>query len=76
METSWRSCAIWRDEVLQDTAKGTTAAPRGARRRPRPRPVPRSCYLLFGQFQLLLQQLIALGQAPVLLQQGLPNACC
>lgn len=76
METSWRSCAIWRDKVLQDTAKGTTAAPRGARRGPRPRPVPRSCYLLFGQFQLLLQQLIALGQAPVLFQQGLPDACC
>lgn len=39
-------------------------------------PMPRSCYLLFGQFQLLLQELIALSQAPVLLQQGLPNACC
>lgn len=38
------------------------------------RSVPRGRYLLFGQLQLLLQQLVALRQAPVLLQQGLPDA--
>lgn len=29
METSWRSCAIWRDKALQDTAQVTTATPGG-----------------------------------------------
>lgn len=78
METSWRSCAIWEGKGHQGTAKETTAAhgPQAGHAGGRGQdPVRGGHYLLFGQLQLLLQELVALGQAPVLLQQGLPDAC-